>query len=249
MTVLHVLPSGATLTDVGVPGPAAQPACIVCPGGGYSWLSPGEAEPVAEWLESIGVRGFVLRYRVAPNRHPASLEDAHAAIRLIRANAAAWGVQPAALGILGFSAGGHVAATASTHWDDRIERPDFAILIYPVITMRDPLAHAGSRFNLLGPNPNEALIDNLSNERQVNSDTPTSFIMHGVNDQTVPVGNALLYATALTESRVPYELHCIQDAPHGIGMGEPGTPTDWRPACTAWLQTTVDLGSEIVFRK
>jgi len=239
MTIVHTLPGGATLTDVGVPGETAKPACIVLPGGGYAGWSDRAAEPVAEWLESIGVRGFVLRYRVAPNLHPASLDDTHTAIRLVRSSAAEWGVNPAVVGIMGFSAGGHLGSTASTHWTDRIERPEFAVLVYSVINMRPPLADPIVIVNLLGPDPDEALIDNLSNELQVTSETPTTFLVHGVNDELVSVQNSLIYAKALSESHVPFELHCPQDGPHGFVMGEPGTPTDWLPAGKVWILATI----------
>ncbi len=231
----HTLPSGATLTDVGAGGMAPRPACIVFPGGGYVGLAPHEAEPVAHWMESLGLRGFVLRYRVAPNRHPAPLDDAHAAIRLVRANAAAWGVVPDKVGILGFSAGGHLASTASTHWGDHAERPDFALLIYPVVSFHDPLAHAGSRTSLLGPSPDPYLVDALSNEDRVSLDTPPTFLVHGVDDTVVPVGNSLAYAKALSEHRVPFELHCIEHGPHGFGLGAPGSAQDWRPQASRWL--------------
>lgn len=233
MTV-HTLPSGATLTDVGEPGPA-RPGCIVFPGGGYGALAPHEAEPVAHWLESIGFRGFVLRYRIAPNRHPAPLDDAHAAIRLVRTNAKEWGVDPAKLGILGFSAGGHLASTALTHWGDRAERPDFGVLIYPVITLEGPLAHTGSRDNLLGPMPDPKLVDQLSNERRISLDTPPTFLVHGADDTVVPVGNSLLFAQGLADHRIPFELHVIEHGPHGFGLGASGSPQDWRPAATRFL--------------
>lgn len=233
MTV-HSLPSGATLTDVGEPG-SRRPGCIVFPGGGYGGLAPHEAEPVAHWFESIGLRGFVLRYRVAPNRHPAPLDDAHATIRLVRTNATAWGVDATKLGILGFSAGGHLASTASTHWSDRAERPDFALLIYPVISLHDPLAHAGSRENLLGKEPPPKLVADLSNEERVSLDTPPTFLMHGVDDAVVPIGNSLAYARALAEHRVAFELHCPEHGPHGFGMGASGSAQDWRPAAARWL--------------
>ncbi len=232
---IHQLPSGATLTDVGQPGSSARKGCIVFPGGGYGGLADHEAEPVAQWLESIGLRGFVLRYRVSPNRHPAPLDDAHAAIRLVRTNAAAWGVLPDKLGILGFSAGGHLASSAATHWADRGERPDFSILIYPVISLHDPLAHVGSRENLLGTNPDSYLVDALSNEDRVSLDTPPAFIVHGVDDTVVPVGNALAYATALAAHRVPFELHALAHGQHGFGLGAAGSPQDWRPNAARWL--------------
>lgn len=231
----HTLPSGATLTDVGQPGGAARAACVVFPGGGYGTLAPHEADPVAQWLETVGVRGFVLRYHVAPSRHPVPLNDAHEAIRAVRANAAAWGVVPTRVGVLGFSAGGHLASTASTHWGDRAERPDFALLVYPVISLHDPLAHVGSRNNLLGPNPDPYLVDALSNEDRVSLDTPPTFLVHGVDDAAVPVGNSLAYAKALADHRVSFELHALEHGPHGIGLGAPGSPQDWRPTAARWL--------------
>lgn len=236
MTV-HTLPSGATLTDVGQAKGEPKPACIVFPGGGYGGHADHEAEPVAHFMESIGLRGFVLRYRVAPNRHPAPLDDAHAAIRMVRSRAKEFGVLDTKVGILGFSAGGHLASTASTHWSDRAERPDFAILIYPVISLHNPLAHIGSRENLLGKNPDPKQVDELSNERRVSLETPPTFLFHGVDDTVVPVGNALAYATALAEHRVPFELHTPEHGPHGFGMGAPGSSQDWRPAVSQWLRT------------
>lgn len=234
MTV-HTLSSGATLTDVGAPGATPRPACVVFPGGGYVNLAPHEADPVAEWMETIGLRGFVLRYHVAPTRHPIPLMDAQEAIRTVRANAAAWGVRPGKVGVLGFSAGGHLASTASTHWSDREERPDFALLIYPVVSFHDPLAHRGSREALLGPNPDPALLSDLSNEERVSLDTPPTFLVHGVDDKVVPVGNSLAYARALAEHRVPFEMHLPEHGDHGFGMGTPGSPQDWRPTASRWL--------------
>lgn len=229
-------PSGATLTDVGQPGGSPKPACIVFPGGGYGGLAPHEAEPVAQFMESVGLRGFVLRYRFAPHRHPAPLDDAHTAIEMVRAKGATWGVDPAKVGICGFSAGGHLASTASTHWSTREQRPDFALLIYPVISLRDPLAHVGSRENLLGPSPDPYLVDALSNQDRVSLETPPTFIVHGVDDTVVPIGNALAYATSLSEHRVPFELHCIEHGAHGFGLGAPGSEQDWRPQATRWLR-------------
>lgn len=229
------LPSGATLTDVGQAGGDPRPACIVFPGGGYGGLAPHEAEPVAHFMESVGLRGFVLRYRVAPNRHPAPLDDAHTAIKMVRSKGAEWGVNPSKVGILGFSAGGHLASTASTHWSEPAERPDFALLIYPVISMKDPLAHVGSRNNLLGPTPDPKLVDALSNQDRVSLETPPTFIVHGVDDTVVPVGNALAYATALAEHRVSFELHAIEHGQHGFGLGAPGSPQDWRVVAAHWL--------------
>jgi dienelactone hydrolase len=191
---------------------------------------------VAEWLESIGVRGFVLRYRFAPHRHPIPLNDAGAALRFVRENAGELGVDPVRVGILGFSAGGHLAGSAAVRYDlmDVPTRPDFAVLIYPVVTMGEG-THAGSRDNLLGPNASAEMIDLMSLERHVTSETPPMFMYHGFNDEPVPVANSLNLATALAEKGVPFDLHIVEDGPHGTGLGTPGAPTDWRPACEAWL--------------
>ena len=234
MSVLHTLPSGATLTDTGQPDATLKPGIIVIPGGGYEYHSAHETECIAEWLESIGLRAFVLRYRLQPDLHPAPLEDAQTAIRLVRENAVSWGVHAGVMGVIGFSAGGHIASTVSTRWSDRTERPDFAVLVYPVISM-GPLGHAGSRGFLLGPTPDPEVVASLSNETQVTSETPSTFIVHGANDKTVSVRNALVYAMALSEAGVPFELHCPRNMLHDTAMSVVGTPSDWRPAASEWL--------------
>jgi acetyl esterase/lipase len=199
-----------------------------------------EAEPVAEWLESIGVRGFVLRYRLAPDRHPAPVLDVFAAIRDVRRRGGELGVNPNKVGILGFSAGGHLAGTACIRPDlapeDEVPaRPDFGVLIYPVVTMQ---AHTqgGSRMNLLGESPSPELVDGLSLERQVSASTPPLFLYHGANDGPVPVENSLALASALARHAVPFDLHVVEDGPHGTGMGQSGEPTDWRPAFERWFR-------------
>lgn len=227
---------------------AGQAAVVVCPGGGYAGLADHEGAPVAKWLESIGVRAFVLHYHVAPHAtHPGPLNDVSRAIRYVRAHAAEWGVDPKRVGVLGFSAGGHLASTV-TVWNDagnpgssipeerESSRPDLSILIYPVVTMRLPLTHQGSRENLLGKNPDPALVDRLSNELQVTDNTPPCFLVHGSDDTVVPVQNSLQFARALADHHVPFELHVIEHGPHGFGMGAPGSPMDWRPWCAAWLK-------------
>jgi acetyl esterase/lipase len=227
---------------------ASGAAVVVCPGGAYGYLAPYEGWPVAEWLNSLGVTGFVLSYRLGPRyHHPAPLQDAQRAIRTARARASEWKLNPERIGILGFSAGGHLASTAATHFDggnpdaaDPVERlssrPDFAILIYPVITMADPFTHKGSRKNLLGEEPKAELIDLLSNEKQVTAETPPTFIVFGANDKVVPVENGLMFASALSKAKAPFELHVYERGPHGFGLGvkDPVLVT-WPDRCAAWL--------------
>ena len=227
---------------------ATGAAVIVCPGGGYGHLADHEGAPVAEWLNSIGITAFVLKYRLGPRyHHPAPLQDAARAIRTIRAHAAEWKVDPKRIGILGFSAGGHLASTIATHFDagkpgasDPIERvssrPDLVVLIYPVITMGEK-THAGSKKNLLGDNPTPELIALLSNEKQVTSETPATFLVHTMTDPGVPVDNTLLFVAALRKASVPFELHLYERGPHGFGLGgnDPILST-WPARCADWLR-------------
>lgn len=227
---------------------AKTAAIVVCPGGGYGGLAAHEAEPIAQWLNSIGVTGVVLRYRLGPRyHHPVELGDAQRAIRYVRAHAAEWNVDPQRVGILGFSAGGHLAATASTQFDageanakDPIDRqssrPDISVLVYPVITLTDPHTHAGSRRNLLGENPSRELVDSMSAEKRVTKDTPPAFIFHTADDQAVPVENAMLYASALRRHGVPFELHVYEKGRHGVGLAkdDPVLST-WPARCADWL--------------
>jgi acetyl esterase/lipase len=229
---------------------ATGTAVVVCPGGSYQRLaSDHEGRQVALWLNSLGASAFVLQYRVGPRYpHPAPLQDAQRAIRLVRARAAEWGVHPARLGVLGFSAGGHLASTAATHFDagrpdapDPIDRqgsrPDFAILAYPVISLYDPSAHAGSRRNLLGEPADPALVELLSNERQVTAETPPSFLFHTADDTTVPVENAILFFQALRRAGVPAELHVFAHGKHGVGLA-PDDPalSSWPYLCARWME-------------
>lgn len=239
-----------TLSPAPSDGVAASPAIVVCPGGGYGGLAAHEAEPVAKWLNTLGVTGVVLRYRLGPRYHHAvPLQDAQRAIRTVRARAAEWKVDPKRVGILGFSAGGHLAATASTQFDagdpnaaDPIDRqssrPDVSVLVYPVITFTDPHTHAGSRRNLLGENPAKELVDAMSAEKRVTKDTPPAFIFHTADDQAVPVENAILYASALRRMGVPFELHVYEHGRHGVGLaaGDPVLKT-WPGRCADWLGT------------
>ncbi|MCI3923797.1 alpha/beta hydrolase [Paenibacillus sp. TRM 82003] len=223
-------------------------AVVVLPGGGYEFLADHEGEPIAEWLNGIGVSAFVLRYRVAPYRHPAPLLDAQRAIRLVRSRAAEFGVDPERIGILGFSAGGHLASTAATRFDagdaasdDPVERvscrPDAAVLCYPVVTLKHPHTHPGSRANILGDDPTPELLHSLCNEEQVTADTPPTFLWHTSEDGLVPAENSLLFASALARSGVRFDLHVYALGHHGLGLAlDHPDAKGWSPACADWLR-------------
>jgi acetyl esterase/lipase len=226
-------------------GKATGAAMVICPGGGYGGLAQHEGKDYAEWLATNGVAGFVLKYRLGPAgyRHPVMLQDAARAIRTVRARAAEWKVDPKRVGIMGSSAGGHLASTLLTHFDqgnsnanDPIEkqssRPDVGILCYPVITMGDK-THQGSKKNLLGDHPSEELVKLLSNELQVTKETPPTFLFHTAEDQAVPVENSLMFASALAKNGVPFDLHVYEKGRHGIGLAN-GHP--WTGECLKWLK-------------
>jgi len=231
------------------PDKATGASIVVCPGGGYGGLAPHEGKPIAEWLNTLGVTGVVLKYRLGPRyHHPVMMHDVGRAIRLVRAHAADWKLDPQRIGVLGFSAGGHLASTAATHFDDGdpaasdpvdkvSSRPDLAVLIYPVITMSDPFTHRGSRQNLLGDHPDAALVEKMSNEKQVTEKTPPSFLVHGADDAVVPLENALMYVSACRKAHVPVELHVYEHGPHGFGLGgaDPVLST-WPGLCAKWLE-------------
>jgi len=237
-----------TLTPMPCKNGQPTAAIMVCPGGGYGGLAPHEGEPVGRWLNSLGIAAFVLKYRLGPKyRHPVEMHDVQRAMRLARARAKQWNVDPARIGILGFSAGGHLASTAATHFDQGIEtaadpidriscRPDLAILIYPVISMLTRGVHSGSRANLLGENPDAEDMRFLSSELQVTSATPPCFLIHGADDSVVPVSNSLGFASACAEHRVPVELHIFERGPHGFGLAE-GHPIAgvWPKLAATWL--------------
>ena len=225
---------------------------VVCPGGGYGALAMDhEGHQVAKWLNTIGVAGFVLKYRLGQRyKHPAPLQDAQRAIRYVRAHAKEWKIDPDRVGIMGFSAGGHLASTAATHFDagdanseDPIDRqssrPSFAVLCYPVISFTEPFGHTGSKRNLLGPDPDPDLVENLSNEKQVTPQTPPTFLFHTGADTGVPVENSLAFYQALRKAKVPAELHVYQDGPHGVGLapGRPGLST-WKDRLADWLKNS-----------
>ena len=225
-------------------------AVVICPGGGYGHLAIAhEGKDVAEWLNSQGVAAFVLRYRLAPRYgHPAPMLDVQRALRTVRAGAEYWRINPAKIGVLGFSAGGHLASTAGTHFDsgqpdaadpiDRVScRPDFMILCYPVVALATPYAHGGSKKNLLGENPDPALVEKLSNERQVTAQTPPTFLFHTDADKGVVPENSVLFYLALRAAKVPAEMHIYEQGKHGIGMA-PADPvlSTWTGRCSDWLK-------------
>jgi acetyl esterase/lipase len=230
---------GASLTCYAPAQNRAGTAVVVCPGGGYTHLAlEKEGTRAASWLNSLGVTAFVLRYRLADWGHPAPLQDVRAALRVVRSGASAWSIDPRRVGVLGFSAGGHLAACASCLFENADERPDFAALIYPVITLKPPYAHAGSRRALLGASPDPTLVDSLSLETRVSSKTPPTFLMHTRDDASVPVENSLMYRAALDAARIPNQLHLYEHGPHGVGLSpdyEAGR--NWPTACEAWLQS------------
>lgn len=225
-------------------------AVVIFPGGGYSHLATDkEGTDVARWLTTLGLTAFVVRYRLGPRyHHPVMMQDAQRAVRFVRSQAARWNIDPSRIGVLGFSAGGHMASTAGTHFDagnpagqDTVDRassrPDFMVLAYPVITMADPLAHHGSRMNLLGDNPPASLVRLMSNETQVTRDTPPTFIVATTDDATVPVQNSLMFYDALRATGVPAELHIFESGHHGFGLA-PGDPvlSTWTTQCEGWLR-------------
>jgi len=206
-------------------------AVVVCPGGGYGMLAMDhEGRQIAEWLNARGVAAFVLRYRLGPRyHHPIELGDAQRALRFARYHAADYGIAPGKIGIWGFSAGGHLASTAGTHFDsgesnspdpiDRmVSRPDFMILAYPVVSFTTPYTHRGSLRNLLGDNPDPKLVANLSNETQVTPQTPPAFLFHTDSDSGVPPENSVLFYLALRKAGVPAELHIYERGEHGVGL-------------------------------
>ncbi len=230
---------------------------LICPGGGYGGLAfDHEGHQIAKWFNTIGVTGVVLKYRLGRRyQHPAPLNDVQRAIRYVRTHAKELQVAPNRIGVMGFSAGGHLASTASTHFDDgdpdasdpidrASSRPDFTVLGYPVISFKEPFTHTGSRRNLLGDDPDPKLVASLSNETQVNEQTPPAFLFHTSEDKAVPPQNSLAYYAACIKHGVPAELHIYQNGPHGVGLGiaDPVLFT-WKERLADWLQTNSFLAS------
>ncbi len=232
---------------------ATGQAVVICPGGGYAGLAYDlEGTEIAKYLNSVGVAGIVLKYRLpspesntVPYKSP--LMDAQRAVRLVRHNAERWNIDAGKIGIMGFSAGGHLASTLGTHFDygdqsssDPVEklscRPDFMILMYPVITFTEPCMHRGSREALLGKDPPEELVRLFSNELQVKDDTPPAFFVHADNDTTVPVENTLLMYKALRARNISAELHILTEGEHGFGLGIDNPHiASWPNSLRLWL--------------
>jgi acetyl esterase/lipase len=236
-----LLPRGAHL----------HPVVVVCPGGGYARLADDhEGTRIAAWLNSVGVSAVILRYRmpsdsIMTEKKIGPLQDAQEALRTVRRHAQEWGIDPVKIGILGFSAGGHLAASASTRFAEHVypgadptsARPDFSILIYPVISMDTLYGHTGSRVNLLGTAPPDDEIRRASNELRVTADTPPAFLVHAADDETVSPMNSIRYFEALKAHNVPAELHLYERGGHGFGLARSGgTESAWPDACVRWLK-------------
>ncbi|MGA9449879.1 MAG: alpha/beta hydrolase [Verrucomicrobiia bacterium] len=233
------------------PTNATGAAMVICPGGGYVQLAPHEGNDYALWLNQHGVTCFVLKYRLGSHgyHYPAEFQDVTRAVRLVRAKAADWKIDPHRVGIMGSSAGGHLASTLLTHFDfgdanaaDPIERqssrPDIGILCYAVITMNE-YTHGGSRENLLGKHPSPKLVKLLSNELQVKTNTPPCFLWTTFEDRTVPMENTLMFAEALRKDHVPFDLHIYQKGGHGMGLKDKppfAHPHPWAGDCVFWLK-------------
>lgn len=229
-------------------GTANGTAVVICPGGGYAGLSMvNEGSSIAEAFNKIGVTAFVLTYRLPSDdimidKTIGPLQDAQRAIQMIRQNAANWNINPNKVGIIGFSAGGHLASTVITHFNKAVIensaninlRPDFGILLYPVISFGQQ-AHVGSRENLIGKNPSQEMIDLYSNEKQVTANTPPTFLVHAEDDNTVPVQNSIMFYEALLQKKVKAEMHLYQAGGHGFGLHNTTTKDMWFDRLTNWM--------------
>lgn len=238
-----------TLT-VYLPTKSNGTAVIICPGGGY-WINASihEGSDVAKKLSAWGVTAFVLKYRIPndatmQNKEIGPLQDAQQAIKIVRERAKEFGVNPNQIGMMGFSTGGHLAATAATHYQKAVLtntentnlRPDFTILIYPVISFQNSFGHIGSRDQLIGKNPSQQKIDEYSNELQVNAKSPPAFLVHASDDDGVSPENSVMYYQQLIKNKVPAELHLYQKGGHGFGMNNPTTKDEWMERLKNWMK-------------
>ncbi len=216
-------------------------AIIMCPGGGYGWLAMGhEGHDMAQWFNNQGITYVVLKYRLPQGDFNIPLKDAEQAIRLVRMNSAKWGIDSSKVGIMGASAGGHLASTLATHYSSKETRPDFQVLFYPVITMDPAYTHGGSRENLLGSSPSKELQDRFSNELQVTPDTPKAFIMLSSDDGAVPVKNSINYYSALLGNNVRASMHAYPDGGHGWGYGDGFIyKSQWMEELEKWLREEI----------
>lgn len=227
-------------------------AVVICPGGAYRGLAIGhEGEDVAEWFRSLGVVGVVLKYRlpsdsIMVDKTVGPLQDVQEAIRIVRRRSKEWGIDPRKIGIMGFSAGGHLAASASTLYDRHVyqpgdttsARPDFSLLIYGVISMQGDITHPGTQESLLGKNPSPELRNAWSNELFVTSSTPPAFLVHAADDRVVPVENSIRYGESLKRYSIPFELHIYEKGGHGFGLApKGGTESAWPEACKRWMKS------------
>jgi acetyl esterase/lipase len=226
-------------------------AVLICPGGGYGGLAfDHEGFAIARWLNDNGIAGIILKYRlpsdlIMKDKTIGPLQDAQESIRIIRRNAAHWNINPKRIGVIGFSAGGHLASTLSTHFAEKVyeikdstsARPDFSLLIYPVISFDVTFTHAGTRKNLIGDNPSEAMIRHYSNELMISEKTPPAFLVHASDDKVVPVKNSLVYYEGLVKNNIPAEMHIFQVGGHGFGLAiNRGTESAWPDLCLRWLK-------------
>lgn len=236
-------------------GTKERGAVLICPGGGYGFLSEREAEPVAMQFNAAGYHAFVLYYSIAPKRHLAALLDLSRAVSVVRKNSEKWNVNPSKIAVCGFSAGGHLAASLGVHWDKQylqntngadfgINKPNALILCYPVISS-GKFAHKGSFENLLGSNADENLLYEMSLENHVSENTPPAFIWHTFNDRGVPVENSLMFSLEMRKKEVPFELHIYAEGPHGLSLATDETSdgnivadphvATWISLCVEWL--------------
>jgi acetyl esterase/lipase len=226
-------------------------AVLICPGGGYSALAfDHEGNAIAKWLNDNGIAGIILKYRlpsdqIMKDKSTGPLQDAQEAMRVIRRNASNWKIDPAKVGVIGFSAGGHLASTLSTHYAEKVyevkdnssARPDFSLLIYPVVSFDTTITHRGSRNNLIGIKPDARLVERFSNELQITAGTPPAFLVHSADDKAVPVMNSIGYFKGLQKNNIPAELHVYQKGGHGYGLGTGrGTESSWPDLCIRWLK-------------
>lgn len=236
-------------------------AVVICPGGGYSHLAIlKEGYKVAKWFNTLGISAFVLKYRMPSDqtmedKSVGPLQDAQEAVRMVRRNAAKWHIDPSKVGVMGFSAGGHLAASLSTLYnentytvsDNMSARPDFSILIYPVIGMEAGITHKGSQKNLLGDSPSPELLAKFSSEKQINEETPPAFLVHATDDAGVPVENSIAYYLALKKHKVASEMHIYEKGGHGFGLGIGHTNQYWPTACQNWLRSNGWIPNEEIF--
>jgi acetyl esterase/lipase len=232
-------------------GKANGTAVLICPGGGYSTLAfDHEGNAIAGWLNDNGVAGIILKYRLPSdkimiNKSIGPLQDAQEAMRIIRRNAERWNINATKIGVIGFSAGGHLASTLSTHYAENVykvsdnvsARPDFSILVYPVISFDTAITHMGSRNNLIGLNPDKSLIIHFSNDQQIDQETPPAFLVHSADDRAVPAKNSINYFLGLQKNNIPAELHIFQKGGHGYGLApKGGTESSWPDLCVKWMK-------------